>query len=241
MKYFIENKNKFKTVVSPIFIFLLLSLIFLFYKIDYHLNLFFLLFILIPIPIYTFFTKSFKGYSISFIILFTIFGLIMQTISIYGVLKSTYGHDIFYYFLLFFIIFYLLLIFDFRKANKLAINKSIYLSKLIDEKKVKKDRDYYIDDENFKPSGKKNNQADEEIGLTTFYTFIMATIVAIPIVIFGKLAIAFGIIAARYFPNSNFIIHSAFFMVGTIFFLLGISIFLTYLKYNVPTKKHQTK
>jgi hypothetical protein len=156
----------------------------------------------------------------------------MQLLSTYAILKSFQDQDEFYYFLLFFIIFYILLSFDLKKASQIATHRSDYLTKLIHKVKVNKEGIYYVDDEKSTLSG-KDDIPNGEMNLTSFYTFIIVTIIALPLMLLGKFAIAIGILSARYFPNSHFILYGVLLMVGTIFFLGGLTGFLTYLKLDL--------
>ncbi len=109
MQYLVENKNKFITRISPIIVLVFLSLCFWMVKENTHINLYFVLYLLLPIAIYISFGKNFKGYMVSSHLWRTIFGFILQTIGVYGTLHVVYQYDSFYYFLLFFIYFLLLI------------------------------------------------------------------------------------------------------------------------------------
>jgi len=219
--------------IAPLF---LLSLFFLFIKIKYNLNIFFLLIPFIILHIYIFFIKSFRGYKIAFSVSMAFMGFVLQTLSIWGIFQDYYNNETSYYLVGFFTVFYLLLFLDLKKVNRIATHRSAYLTKLIDKVKVKKDSVYYVDDEKSTLSG-KDDIPDGEINLTSFYTFIIVTIIALPMILLGKLAIAAGILSARYFPNSHFILYGAMFTVGTIFFLGGATMLLTYLKLDLPEEK----
>lgn len=232
MKYLVSNKLPLKTILLPIvFICLLFSMVSIF-KIDFY----FLIYMLIPIAIYTFFTQDFKRYNLSSFLFVTLWGFCMQILSVYGILDGVYNYESFYYYLLFFIIFYLLLLFDFKKANDIATNRNIYLTKLIHKVKIEKNGDYYIDDEKSTLDG-RHNIPDDDMGLTSFYTFITVTVLGLPIILFGKFAVAIGLLSARYFPNSDFIFFYASFILGTLFFIMGLVDFLTYLKLDLSNKE----
>ncbi len=109
MQYLVENRNKFILYYFPITVFLFLAGIFFLLEDDAHINLYFVLYLLIPIPIYIFFTKKFKNYYLSSMIFMALFGLIMHTVGVFGILHTMYKYDSFYYFLLFFIYFLLLI------------------------------------------------------------------------------------------------------------------------------------
>ncbi len=219
MQYLVENKNKFITRIFPIFSLLYLGLGIWLLKEDTHVNLYFLLYLLLPISIYIFFTKSYKGYIISSFLQLTVFGFISQMIGLYGTLHTVYPYDIFYYFLLFFIIFYLFFIVDLVKINKISKKSTIDGISKIKKVRIKRDGIYYIDMKdmlhNFKD---KPSFSNNEIGFMSFYTIKIAIILGIPFILLGKFAVAFGIIAARYFPDSVLIPYTAFFILGAVFF-----------------------
>jgi hypothetical protein len=211
---------------------LFLSLIFLFFKIEYDLNLFYILIPLITLHIYIFFIKSFKEYRIAFSLSMALMGFIMQSLSVWGTFQDYYSNETAYYLIGFFIIFYILLSFDLKKASQIATHRSDYLTKLIHKVKVNKEGIYYVDDEKSTLSG-KDDIPNGEMNLTSFYTFIIVTIIALPLVILGKITIAIGIFSSRYFPDSNFIFFYAMFILGVLFFLMGLAVFLTYLKLDL--------
>lgn len=236
MKYLVSNKVPLRTILFPIFLFIfLLSMVWIL-KIHNKIDFYFLVYMLIPIAIYTFFTQNFKRYNLSSFLFVTLWGFCMQILSVYGILDGVYNYESFYYFLLFFIIFYLLLLFDFKKANDIATNRNIYLTKLIHKVKIEKNGDYYIDEEKFTHSGRRNTP-DDDMGLTSFYTYIIVTVLGLPIILFGKFAVAIGLLSARYFPNSDFIFFYASFILGTLFFIMGLVSFLTYLKLDLSNKE----
>ena len=236
MTYFVEYKNKFITKMSFIAPLLLLSLFFLFVQIEYHLNIFPILIFFIILHIYIFFTKSLSGYKVAFFLSMSFMGFILQTLSIWGIFQDYYNDKTAYYLIGVFTIFYLLLFLDLKKASQIATHKSVYLTQLIHKVKVKKEGIYYVDDEKSTLSG-KDDIPGGEMNLTSFYTFIVVTMVALPIILLGKFAIAMGILSARYFPNSHFILYGAMCTVGTIFFLGGFTMLLTYLKLDLSEEK----
>jgi len=236
MKYLVENKNKFITNMSFIAPLFFLSLLFLFFQTNY--NLFYILIFFIIVHIYIFFTKKFKNYRIAFSISITVWGLIMQTLGVLGIFKDYYRSETGYYLIGFFSIFYILWIVDIIKINKLSALQSKYFSNMIRKFRKEKDGNYYIDEEQFTKSIRKyKNPNETNMKLTSFYTFVIVTIIALPIILLGKLAIAIGILSARYLPNSHFILYGSILFLGTLFFIMGVVGFLTYLKLDLSEEK----
>jgi len=232
MQYLVSKKVALKTILLPIIVFIFSLSMFWILKIDNKIDSYFLIYVLMSIAIYTFFIQNFKRYNLSSVLFITLWAFCMQTFSVYGIMHGVYSYESFYYFLLFFIIFYLLLLFDIKKANDVATNRNIYLTKLIHKVKIEKNGDYYIDDEQTTFNA-KHNIPNGEINLTSFYTFIIVTVIGLPIILFGKFAVAIGLLSGRYFPDSNFIFFFAMFILGTLFFIMGITGFLTYLKLDL--------
>ena len=133
---------------------------------------------------------------------------------------------IFYYFLFIFYLFFIIDSINFKKASE---KEYIRTKMKIDQMKVKREGNYYIDDMKFRFSHLKNTNVREE-GNVNFYTIKIAMILGVPFLLFGKISVAFGIIAARYFPDSILVFYSALFIVGTILFSTGIVGLLTSLK-----------
>jgi hypothetical protein len=220
MKYFIANKNKAKSIILSIFPMVIFLSVYLFLRIEHNINLYALFCMLLLIPIYIYFTDEFKKYNLSVLLLMTLTGIVMQIAALWVTVENVYDKNIFYYFLLLSITFYyFLLFFDIKKANKISKIRSIYLAKLIHKIKVKKDENYYIDDEKSTLDA-RHNIPDDKIKFTTLEPLMLITVFAIFIAIFGRTAIALDIFTEKYFPKSDilFIFHAL--AIGNMFFLM---------------------
>ena len=237
MKYLVENKNKFKTNLLPLLPIITFFSVCLFLQTEYHINLYVLSYMLLLIPIYTYFTNDFKKYNLSVSFLMILWGIIMQVTALWGTIENIYDKNIFYYFLLFFILcYYFILVSDIKKVNKISSLKSTYLTKLIHKIKVEKDGNYYIDDEKSTLDA-RHKIPDDNIVLVTIEPLLLVTVVSIFIVIFGRISIILGLFSGKYFPKSDLLFIFPALALGNMFFLMGLASFLTYLKLDLSEEK----
>jgi hypothetical protein len=168
--------------------------------------------------------------------LLLLWGFVIQSLSIYGFLIYANKNSIVY---LLFIIYYLLLILDISKGQKYAISQSKHYKKIIKISRKKVNNNYFVDEEIFMDNARKHTSSLYKNGVTSFYTGKIVMFIFFPFIILGKITIALGILSARYFPNSDFILYGAMLFVGTIFFLMGLTGFLTYLKLDLSEDKEK--